>query len=125
MLNQSGKQISSTEKQKTLESFLFQKGSYSTPKSSLHKKSVKRMRKSILIQIEQNLSSIISKCFSFENNECSATSYPLFLLKNQISFFRFIEFLLCCPIWQCGLFQIPFDIGFSISVCFQAGFRLL
>ena len=34
--------------------------------------------------------------------------------------FRFNEFFLWCPIWQCGLFQIPLDISFAIFVCFQA-----
>ena len=38
--------------------------------------------------------------------------------------FKIQWFFLCCPICQCGLFQKLFDVGFEISVCFQADFAI-
>ena len=40
--------------------------------------------------------------------------------KLNLFFFKLQRTVLYCPIWQCGLFRIPFDITLTVSVCYQS-----
>ena len=85
---------------------------------------MKLLAESILIPTRHTFGSNISKCVCWSKN-CSTISSLIFLFDKVNLSFQIQCVFLCCPIWQCGLFQIPLDVSFVISVCSHAGLGLL